>query len=437
MANEKGPTMAEKFEVVFRALNQEPDFNYGVIQIPDGPRIPVRLDRGVVNFCSEENITSYILQAVKGYGFSFTAKNAKEAMDYWRLFKPPIEEPKIVRMLSDDGLCFHRLLFDPNENMPTPLFDAFLARTTNSEALKIFIGSLFVDEADRQQYVWLYGQGLNGKGTLLRFLDKCLGPAYFSTEPPTRDDKFWNYSLLGKRLVAFPDINNSRFPASQKFKMLSGDDKVPIEPKGKQAYNAKLSCKFIFASNERPDISSQKSDMRRAIFCEIGEISKVEIGYETKLWAEAPGIVGKCIKAYTEKCGEHGPIPTDTEGLDTLVEERSAFYELIIEKSFKIDKRKTVIKENKTVPIIDADKEKMKNIDFIDHLNSWKLQKESIREFKKYLESVHGVKYKQFKTGKKDKEGNYVVDRQWIGISKSMPSEMNMNREEPKKDADK
>lgn len=379
--------------------------------------------KGTVCYVSEDCVVSDILNFTKNdHRFGFTYQNAKDAMKYWLYTAEIIKEPKIVKMKSEDGLCFHRLDFDPDPLIETPLFDLFLKRTSNSEALKCFIGSVFIEESDRQQYVWLYGQGMNGKGTLLRFLDKCLGISYFSTEPPTRDDKFWNYNLIGKRLVAFPDINNCYFPASQKFKMLSGGDKIPVEPKGKQAYNIQPTCKFIFASNERPEISSQKSDLRRSIFCEIGEIEKVESGFENKLWLEASGIIGKCIKTYKENCPENEPIEVEKDGLDLLASENAGVFEFIISKLFDIDPniKSKNIDENK--------KYRISNSDFIDQLNTMKLQKNTVRGFKKYLEAKYEIKYKNFKP-----EFKLSPERAWIGIRKQVKT-INTNVSEPTMD---
>jgi len=265
---------------------------------------------------------------------------AKAAMKFWKAFTPAIPEPKMIREKSDAGLCFHRLPFDVAA-VPTPVFDEFLSRTENATALCAFIGSLLVPEADRQQYVYLHGDGMNGKGALLRFLARVMGPAYAAKVPPNRHgDNFWTYGLLGKRLVAFPDCSDRHFPASPLFKMLTGGDHVPVEQKGHQAYTAPLSCKFIFASNDEPKLSGQEADRRRAIYCEVGRINgEPDPHYDDRLWAEAAGILWKCRACYKDLTVDHGPIRTEADSLDALIEKNSGRFEEIFEDCFALDTR--------------------------------------------------------------------------------------------------
>lgn len=119
--------------------------------------------------------------------YCLTVKQAKEAVAYWVSVTPSLPAiPKIVAEKDFAGLCFHRLPFNfEREKKPTPIFDEFFSRCTNAKAIKAWIGSLLYDNASRQQYVWLHGEGGDGKGSLTRFLQAILGPSYASTVVPT------------------------------------------------------------------------------------------------------------------------------------------------------------------------------------------------------------------------------------------------------------
>jgi hypothetical protein len=300
----------------------------------------------------------------------------------------------MVNFLYNKGLCFHRLPFDIIEKPSDrnhPLWDELMSRCSDPGALQAFIGSLFIPQSDRQQYLWLYGQGLNGKSTIIKFLDRCFGPAAFSTETPTKEDKFWTYRLLGKRLVTFGDCADHEFPSSQKFKMLTGGDKIPIEPKGRQAFNAELMCKFVFGSNEKLYISGQKADVRRAIFCKIDPIKgDIDPDYLNRLWSEAPSILGECLMKYDHLCTtDHNPIPTDSQEIECLIEQNETDLNYLFERYFETDNR-TDVSEN--------ERYRFSRTEFAKFCRFEKLTKEQVNDFIKFLEYRYKVSFKIIKT---------------------------------------
>jgi phage/plasmid-associated DNA primase len=204
--------------------------------------------------------------------------------------------------------------------------------------------------------------------------------------PPRGDGvRFWVYNLMGKRLVYFPDCDDDDFPASQLFKMCSGGDTVPAEAKGKQQFNVELNCKFLFSSNNKPNISGQKSDMRRAVFCEMEPIPKEpDPQYENDLWKEAENVIGACMFEYLVACEKHGPIPCEADGLEKVVSENWEFFDKIFNKHFELDNR-TEIPENKRHRFSG---DELSNVFDNNKLYRPKTQ----REFRKYLRARHGIK---------------------------------------------
>lgn len=273
-----------------------------------------------------------------------SSREATEILTVYVATTAPVDMAAVapVRMYSDKGLCWHRLPFDPAPG-PTPTFDELLGRTENAEPLKAWIGSLLVAQSERQQYVWLWGTGSNGKSSLANFLARVMGRGYRSEQPPAAQDRFWTSGIVGARLVVFPDCNNQNFVTSGLFKSLTGDDPVRIEHKGRQPFSMQLQPKFMFLSNTDPLLSSGEADRRRAIYCRMASLPEgtklVPSGqYNERLWREGPGFIEACIKAYTTLTeGEHGRIPVDTTGLDQLIEWSESENDLIFEKYLELD----------------------------------------------------------------------------------------------------
>jgi phage/plasmid-associated DNA primase len=352
------------------------------------------MDRDCVRYVSDKAVSYAILNylhkncaAIAGYSI-FTYADCEKAADFWRGYTDPIVEPPMVKQASEPGLCFHRLPWDATYGS-TPCFDEFLSRCSNGDALCAFIGSLLVPNADRQQYVYLHGDGMNGKGALLRFLARVMGPAYCAKVPPSRDDKFWNYGLLGKRLVAFPDCPNSRFPADPRFKMLTGGDAVPIERKGKDSYTAELSCKFIFASNDEPKISGQAADRRRAIYCAIEPIAgDPDPHYDDKLWAEGAGILWKCRDAYVRLARGDTPINSDSSEIGMLIAKGETAFISFFKGYFSHDAR-----TEKICKLGDIHHFSLQELGYVCDIA--KKSEEFKDSFVKWLRVRHGIVYRQ------------------------------------------
>jgi phage/plasmid-associated DNA primase len=67
----------------------------------------------------------------------------------------------------------------------------------------------------------MYGEGLNGKGSLQEFLLKHLGEAYGSYDPdPRMHSRFVASTFIGKRLLMVSECNETNLVQSSLFKAL-------------------------------------------------------------------------------------------------------------------------------------------------------------------------------------------------------------------------
>lgn len=313
-------------------------------------------EKGIKAFIEEgeEKVCRYISQdaiidAIIDYSFTnlshipsaqLTHDEATNCFKIWRALSPEVTfEILPVAQKGEDVRCWHRLPFNFEEVNPekTPTFNELFSRTSNAEALKTWIGSLFQKDSDRQQYVWIYGEGNNGKGALARFLHRIMGPSYCAQQPPTYGDKFWTAGLLGSRLVVFADCSDASFPTTGLFKSITGGDLQKIEEKGKQPYSAELFCKMLFLSNEKPTLSGGMADKRRAIYCEMEAINTKPMAtslYDKLLYDEGPYFLAECVALYKKHCPYHDAIPVDILKLEDLIEHNEETYSVLFEKYF-------------------------------------------------------------------------------------------------------
>lgn len=275
---------------------------------------------GLVSFIVDEAIQDEIIKYARdvaaGKSIALTPYQARTCFQLWSALVPALPEPPQTLVEKDaPGLAFNRLPFNYASvaDLGEPVaFKEFLGRCSQPDAVAAFIGSLFFPDADRSQYLYMYGQGNDGKGTLLAFLQALMGSAAVSLEPPEgpAEKRFFNMNTYGKRLVYFPDCDSPDFFASAKFKSHTGNDAIFFEPKGEKGFSALPTSKFIAASNHKPRISSQTSDQRRMIFVEFQSIATETIvaKYERRLLEEAQRIVAYCREKYLALAMRNGVI---------------------------------------------------------------------------------------------------------------------------------
>jgi hypothetical protein len=395
------PPIADLYLSVTNAMNREkwcrlPKFprSFHTVEVDGGmPLIVEERSDGICRYVQQSEVTRAVLRYTVSElagddSYAWTADKARGAMEFWHHFTPSITAPRALLWADEPGLTFHRIpwLRGETPEAPPPLWQEILSRMTNWKAFCIWVGSVFDPKADLQQYVWLFGEGQNGKGAITRFLERALGPSYSSQQPPAQHDRFWTAGLLGKRLVVFPDCNNVAFVTSGLFKSLTGGDAQRVEEKGKPSYTARLDCKFLYSSNERPGVSSERADLRRAILCELGAIQgDADPGYEDRLWAEGGDFLRYCCGAYATQCPNGGAIPAiETESLELLASVNEEEYEAAFNRLFTycpVDEAK-----------LDRDKRFITAAEFYETIaEHFRRDKRAIREFRMWAERRYGL----------------------------------------------
>lgn len=266
--------------------------------------------------------------------------------DAWKIFNQwkaltqaiPNEDIKPVLFKSDDpkGFCWKRLDFDP-EPGETPTFDEILGRmNSNQEAFKAWIWSIFEPKSELQDYVWLHGHGQNGKGRISSWLREVIGQTFISQTVPKGETRFFAAEMHGKRLAVFADCKDYNFVTTGLFRSLTGDDPQKLERKGQDPFTAKLICKYLFSSNDKPGITSITADMRRVICIEVAPFDEAKLmptrAYDARLNEETSAFLHKCRQVYRELCPQHSRIPKDTASIEDVAASNEDTYEYFCDR---------------------------------------------------------------------------------------------------------
>lgn len=337
---DKDPIKADLYEEIFENITggdtstptlPKPDFKIEAYELEPGLHQSVLVgDKGECQLIRiqkvKQLIHSYCWNALVNIPhFHFTPKQSETAAEHWSLRVTPIEKPVSVLFKNEPGLCMRRIHFDliPNINGEmTPLFDEIFKRVlTNGNQLKAFIWSILIPNSDCGQYVWMRGEGDDSKGALTRAIMHVLGASKNNPGPivtmqnsaPCTKNKHWATPFVNKRLVVFPDLEDSRTMSNGVIKALTGDDMVHIDPKFIPAYDTKLDCKMLFSSQNLPVMTGKHADLKRLILVEMKQFdsTKHDPQYEPKLWAELPYFLDDCRLVYERLCPDNGRILVD------------------------------------------------------------------------------------------------------------------------------
>lgn len=278
---------------------------------------------------------------------SITADDAVKTRRLWLHAVKAKRDPfPMLTWLSDPRPAHHKVAFDPipRGDCQAPLWGELMGRTTNSEAVMAWIGSLFDNKSQRQQYVWMYGDGDNGKGTFTRCLAHALGSTFHADNAPERGrvGEHWTMGLVGKRLLVFADCDNPSFVASGFFKSITGEDRLRVNIKNGPIVSLDMPLKVMLTSNEKPEISGAKSNVRRVIYCSIAPINTRFVGnYEAQMLAETPAFISLCWHIYLAVSGgnpRHVFESDDPTELEQVISDNEQEFEAFVDEYLRFDR---------------------------------------------------------------------------------------------------
>ncbi len=134
------------------------------------------------------------------------------------------------------------------------------------EVLLCYLNAILKGRADLQQFLYLIGVAGSGKSTFIRLAEMLIGTenTYSTSLGDFCSNRFESANVYKKRLVVFPDQDKySR--KLQKFKSLTGQDKINAEEKGKSGFQFEFDGMVILACNKDIFVGDNSSWLTRRI----------------------------------------------------------------------------------------------------------------------------------------------------------------------------
>jgi hypothetical protein len=264
------------------------------------------------------------------------------ALDKWDLQGTKMaEEPQPFTFCGDERLTFKHFNWSPQKGN-YPAWEEFLNRLSAKEEFMAFVWSVFEPKNISRQYLWLVGDGQDGKSKVLEAISNVLDSAAASINNIGIKDSRWLLaSLYGKRAVFYADCKNEKFGMTEIVRNITCGDKCPIENKGQAIFSARLYLKLFIASNEKPEFTGQQADTSRCIQIDVAPSkNKDDPDWLPRLQAEMPYFLDACREEYFKLCPKHGDIRLSDKTKTLVVNAARAFesnYTEIFSYYFKIE----------------------------------------------------------------------------------------------------
>lgn len=195
--------------------------------------------------------------------------------------------------------------FDPEQAPPNEHIKQWLNDIMCPEDQEMFLqyaGLCMTRDTTQQRFLMLTGEGGTGKSLLLKMINHIVGNRNTASTDlkSLSDNRFAKYNLLHKLLNSCADIDSTALNSIANIKLLTGEDPIDGEPKGKQPITFVNYAKLIFSANEIPRIKGEHTNAfyRRLLVVKLNKRpAKVNPNMFEDLKAEADGFIHLCIDA--------------------------------------------------------------------------------------------------------------------------------------------
>lgn len=231
----------------------------------------------------------------------------------------------------------------------TPNFDGFMDAIVPA-CRDMFMAAVFATVfamSILNQYIWIHGEGGDGKSSFLNALMKFLGGRLCCSLGQTMNSEFGLENAVGKRMVILSDVKTGLSVKSQLIHNLTGHDPVSINRKNKPIITKELQPIVWIAANEAPDVNfDARNEARRCLYIKMQEPSeavqkkfyflnedgsfaldaegrKINNGYDLTggLLKEMPAILYKCKQAFERVCPSPYSVIRPSSAAISLAEE--------------------------------------------------------------------------------------------------------------------
>lgn len=271
--------------------------------------------------------------------------NALNTYDF--IYDQPFEPVDLTNDPEVDAFAY----FDLNtlKEGETPNFDGFMDAIVPA-CRDMFMAAVFATVfalSILNQYIWIHGEGGDGKSSFLNALMKFLGSRLCCSLGQTMNSEFGLENAVGKRMVILSDVKTGLSVKSQLIHNLTGHDPVSINRKNKPIITKELQPIVWIAANEAPDVNfDARNEARRCLYIKMQEPSeavqkkfyflnedgsfaldsegrKINNGYDLTggLLKEMPAILYKCKQAFERVCPSPYSVIRPSSAAISLAEE--------------------------------------------------------------------------------------------------------------------
>lgn len=159
---------------------------------------------------------------------------------------------------SPTNLNTIQLKHNYNPDAKCDLFNNFLNDTLPKDQQRLLqelMGYALISHNRAKKFFMLYGKGDTGKSVILSILTKIIGNENASGEPLqdlASKKRFTTASLLSKLINVCADLPSTPLEDTSVIKMLTGDDYMKYEKKGKDSIFGYNTAKLYFSANQLP-----------------------------------------------------------------------------------------------------------------------------------------------------------------------------------------
>jgi putative DNA primase/helicase len=224
--------------------------------------------------------------------------NLKNGMLNWKTGEITAHDPKYFSAVQIPHM------WNPDAKCPT--VDAFIEKAIHSDLIDLIweiIGVCIYTGIGFQIAILLYGEGRNGKGTILRLIEKLI-PAEFVAHVELQNlqkDKFAKAQLFGKILSIVGDMSSKTLYDPTVFKQITGQDTISAEFKYGNAFSFTSQATLLFAANKLPVTDdTSKGFFERLLIVPFDKMSlekhEVDATLEPRMHLEIEGVLVKAVE---------------------------------------------------------------------------------------------------------------------------------------------
>jgi P4 family phage/plasmid primase-like protien len=224
--------------------------------------------------------------------------NLKNGMLNWRTGEITPHDPKYFSAVQ--------IPYAWNPDAKCPTVGAFIEKAIHSDLIDLIweiIGICIYTGIGFQIAILLYGEGRNGKGTILRLIEKLI-PAEFVAHVELQNlqkDKFAKAQLFGKILSIVGDMSSKTLYDPTVFKQITGQDTISAEFKYGNAFSFTSQATLLFAANKLPvPDDTSRGFFERILIVPFDKMSlekhEVDDSIEPRMHLELEGVLVKAVE---------------------------------------------------------------------------------------------------------------------------------------------